>query len=66
MIITVIGTVATNNLAIGVILGVLTAMVMFVPTSLTLHEVHLQDHRRRRRRCGPLHGRRRAVLGLVQ
>lgn len=29
MVITVIGTVATNNLAIGVILGVVTAMVMF-------------------------------------
>ncbi|WP_221583549.1 SulP family inorganic anion transporter [Microbacterium sp. G2-8] len=29
MIITVIGTVATDNLAIGVVLGVLTAMVMF-------------------------------------
>ena len=29
MIVTVVATVATNNLAIGVILGVLTAMVMF-------------------------------------
>ncbi|NWN87652.1 MAG: SulP family inorganic anion transporter [Micrococcaceae bacterium] len=29
MIVTVVGTVATNNLAIGVVLGVLTAMIMF-------------------------------------
>lgn len=29
MIVTVVGTVATNNLAIGVILGVVTAMIMF-------------------------------------
>lgn len=40
MVVTVIGTVATDNLAIGVILGVLTAMVMFAQRVSRFTQVH--------------------------
>ena len=67
MVATVVVTVATHNLAIGVVVGVLVAMTLFARRVAHLTETHrelVEDTRRQRHRRLP--GHRRAVLRLQQ